>query len=83
MTSWATGRPAAAAAATATAASETGPAAPQTAGARRHFQLPPLPHNPVPPVYTPFLIPLLLPRSISASMAFSVYSVTGGRHAAH
>ena len=44
MTSWATGRPAAAAA---TAASETGPAAPQTAGARRHFQLPPLPHNPV------------------------------------
>ena len=47
MTSWATGRPAAAAAATATAASETGPAAPQTAGARRHFQLPPLPHNPV------------------------------------
>ena len=45
MTSWATGRPAAATCAA--AASETGPAAPQTAGARRHFQLPPLPHNPV------------------------------------
>ena len=82
MTSWATGRPAAAAAATATAASETGPAAPQTAGARRHFQLPPLPHNPVldnpvcssslpchPPPSTPAL------DRFSVPMTFSIFCV--------
>ena len=79
ITSWATSRPAPAAAA---AASETGPAAPQTAGARRHFQLPPLPHNPVldnpvqdNPVPPPFLVihppPPLLSIGFSADDIFN------------